>query len=149
GAGPLVNVALAFILLAANASANALNLWQTAPNAKEFVHALSITNLVLLVFNLIPVYPLDGGQILRSLLWFVMGPANSLMVASTLGFVGVAGVAALSIWARDPWFALMGAFIAINCWNGWRSAGALMTLEKAPRHEGYRCPKCQARPTRA
>src|SRR5262250_2446879 len=88
-AGPLVNVGIAVVLLATNTAANALNLWQTAPNAKEFIHALSITNLVLLVFNLLPVYPLDGGQILRSLLWFVMGRAKSLMVASAVGFVGV------------------------------------------------------------
>jgi len=148
-AGPLVNLVLAVILLAAYIADNSLNLSQTAPNVREFFKALSVANLVLLVFNLLPVYPLDGGQILRSLLWFVIGRAKSLMAASTIGFVGVAGIAAIAIWARDGYFALMGAFIGINCWNGWRAALALMRLEKVARHENYRCPKCQARPIHA
>src|SRR5262249_3072698 len=82
-AGPLVNVVLAVVLVATNATANDLNLWQTAPNAKQFIHALSITNPVLLVLHLLPVYPLRGGQLLRSLLWFLMGRPKSLTVASS------------------------------------------------------------------
>jgi Zn-dependent protease len=148
-AGPLVNVALVFVFLTANLAGSGLNLWDTAPNVREFLRALSITNAALLIFNLLPIYPLDGGQILRSLLWFFMGRAQSLMAAAILGFVGVAGIAALAILARSGWFLLMGAFIAFNCWNGWRAARTLMQLEKTPRHEAYRCPKCQARPPRA
>jgi len=147
-AGPLVNVALVFVLLGANLFAGSLGLWEVAPNGREFLHALSVTNAVLLVFNLLPIYPLDGGQILRSLLWFVIGRAKSLMAASVLGFIGVFGVAAIAFWAGSTWFAVMGAYIAINCWNGWRSARALMQLEKAGHHENYACPACHARPPR-
>ncbi len=42
-------------------------------------------NLALLVFNLFPVYPLDGGQILRSLLWYPLGQIRSLQIATAVG----------------------------------------------------------------
>jgi len=41
--------------------------------------------------SMLPIYPLDGGQILRSLLWFVIGRARSLTVTTISGFVGIAG----------------------------------------------------------
>ena len=57
-----------------------------------FVRCSGYINFTLLIFNMLPIYPLDGGQILRSLLWFVFGRANSLMIASIIGFIGVAGL---------------------------------------------------------
>ena len=42
----------------------------------------------------VPVYPLDGGQMLRSVLWFRLGPRRSLLIATSTGLVGVAGLLA-------------------------------------------------------
>src|SRR2546429_7749059 len=97
-AGPLVNVALLPISLPVFVSAGLLGpyrlleYWKTAtPNAYAFLLAVGAINLGLLIFNLLPIYPLDGGQILRSLLWFVVGRARSLTAAVTVRFAGVAG----------------------------------------------------------
>ncbi len=102
-AGPLVNVILFPILSAL--------LWLGArtisddipPDWFRFLNHVWHINLVLLIFNMLPVYPLDGGQILRSLLWFVFGQARSLMIASGIGFVGVAGLIAYAFWAQSVW----------------------------------------------
>ena len=58
--------------------------WLTRWTALERGLLLFWINAGLLIFNMLPIYPLDGGQILRSLLWFVIGRAKSLTVASVI-----------------------------------------------------------------
>ena len=91
-AGPLVNVALAPFLSVLWWLGHSLGWEAGIPNVYAFVKAVCIINWVLLIFNLLPIYPLDGGQILQSLLWFILGRARSLMVATIIGFIGVAGL---------------------------------------------------------
>ena len=111
-----------------------------------FLRTLWFINLGLLIFNLLPIYPLDGGQILRSLLWFVVGRARSLMAATVIGFVGVAGLIVLAVWMQSVWFGILAVFILMNCWSGLQQARALLRLAKLPRHEGFACPSCKTAP---
>src|SRR6202140_450274 len=90
-AGPLVNVALLPILFIAFTLGKSLGWAQTFPDAYRLVRSILVLDIGLLVFNILPIYPLDGGQILRSLLWVVMGRARSLMAATIVGFAGIAG----------------------------------------------------------
>jgi len=116
------------------------------PNAHAWLRAVWFMNLGLLIFNLLPIYPLDGGQILRSLLWYVVGRARSLMAATIVGFVGVAGLIILAVLTRSAWFGVLAAFILMNCWGGLRQAQALSRLAKLPRREGFTCPSCKTAP---
>jgi hypothetical protein len=93
-----------------------------------------------------PIYPLDGGQILRSLLWFPLGRARSLMIATVLGFAGVAALVAFAIFGKSTWMTIMAVFIFLNCWRGLVEARALSKISKLPRRGGFACPSCHTLP---
>ena len=145
-AGPLVNVILIPVTSALVSISSHLGWFDTYPDAYQLIHNIWVINLVLLVFNLLPIYPLDGGQILRSLLWFPFGRANSLMIASIIGFIGVAGFIGRAIWLQSIWLGLISAFISVNCWSGFKQARALARIAKMPRREGFACPSCRTAP---
>lgn len=145
-AGPLVNVVLFPILTMLGLLSRSMGWAEVMPNAHALLRTVWVINLGLLTFNLLPIYPLDGGQIVRSLLWFAVGRARSLMVATIIGFVGVAGLVGLALWIHSLWFGILAAFILMNCWGGLQQARALSRLAKLPRREGFACPWCKAAP---
>lgn len=75
-AGPLSNLFLAIFCTA---------LWWTFPSTYFFTLDFVWANLSLLIFNLLPVYPLDGGRITLSLLKSRMKEKNAYKVLKILG----------------------------------------------------------------
>lgn len=133
-AGPLVNVVLVPVLTVV--------VWLAAQGANESANLYVLTqsvwriNLVLLIFNMLPVYPLDGGQILRSLLWFPLGEIRSLQIASVIGLVGAVALAALALFLQimqPMWVAVLAFFLISQAVTGWRYAKALVQEEEANR----------------
>ena len=145
-AGPLVNIVLIPVLAALWSASFHLGWRDSHPDAYALMQSVWTINLVLLIFNLLPIYPLDGGQILRSLLWFPFGRANSLMAASVIGFIGVAGLIVLAVLQQSIWLGIMAAFILMNCWGGLKQASALAKIAKLPRRAGFACPSCKTAP---
>jgi Zn-dependent protease len=144
-AGPLVNVALVPLLVLGIVAARLAGL-PAGSDAATLLRAVTAINLVLLVFNLLPIYPLDGGQILRSLLWFPLGRARSLIVATVVGFAGVAALALFAIYQQSIWMGLIAAFVAMSCWRGLQQGRMMLRLRKLPRREGAACPSCGTPP---
>jgi Zn-dependent protease len=145
-AGPLVNVVLAPIIMGIGRVSLLWGWYAAVPDLRTLLHAIFYIDVGLLIFNILPVYPLDGGQILRALLWFVLGRARSLMVATILGFVGIAGFFGFALWSRDTWLGVIAVFLLMNCWSGLQHARALSQFAKLPRRFGFACPACKASP---
>jgi Zn-dependent protease len=145
-AGPLVNVVLAPCLIALLAGGSFLEFPAMNADAYAFVRAICYINLGLLIFNLLPIYPLDGGQILRCLLWFLFGRARSLMIAAVIGFLGVAGLIVLAVFSSSIWLGIMAVFILLNCWRGLVQARILARVASLPRRAGFACPECAESP---
>jgi Zn-dependent protease len=112
-AGPLVTLVLGGIFVAVEA-------WVPLPNAVDGVVAwLGYINLVLLVFNLIPALPLDGGRILRSILWRIKGNFAWATIRATLAgrafaLLMIGGGVVLFIFQGafgGIWFAAIGWFL--------------------------------------
>ena len=98
-------------------------------------------NLAFLIFNMLPIYPLDGGQILRSLLWFPLGEIRSLQVASGLGFRERRG-GALALYAESFWIGILAFFLISRAIAGWRHA----QRSAARRANRAACPRIGERP---
>ena len=145
-AGPLVNVILAPILIGLA--------WATVPvgnvgTNRDFfllMREWAIFNLVMLVFNALPAFPLDGGQILFAILWKCFGRSRGLMIASVFGLVcGIVLFALAALYAKW-WLAITAAFICYGAVSGIRAARKLAPLDRATRRREYTCPGCRSHP---
>lgn len=129
-AGPLVNVALVPVLaLARMLVFRAEGAWASV-DVYRLVVMIGYINIGILIFNLLPIYPLDGGQILRSLLWFPFGRIRSLQIASVIGLIGGALLTIYAFTTGSMWLVFMTFFLLTQAVTGWRRAKALRLEEE-------------------
>ena len=127
-AGPLVNVVIALGLFVAGGAQALLN--PAAVEAGGLVAQLLIINIMLVLFNLLPAFPMDGGRVLRALLATRMSYARATQVAATVGqgFAFVFGFLGL---LNPNWFMLI--FIALFVYIGASQEAALAQMKDVSR----------------
>ena len=130
--GPAVSVALALIFTLADYGLGALGFHGLA----VLCGWLAQTNFFLVVFNMIPGYPLDGGRVLRALIWAKTGRLRRATYISSrigIGFswlligTGVWLLLSLYVW-NGLVFVLMGFFLKSAAESGYANAIQRETL---------------------
>jgi Zn-dependent protease/CBS domain-containing protein len=113
-AGPAVTA----VVLAVFAAASALLPSGTPAAVRALIDYQAFINGLLLVFNLMPAFPLDGGRVLRSLLWLRGGDvARATEIAAGVGrgfayvLIGLGGLELVAGGPGGVWLALIGLFL--------------------------------------
>ncbi len=88
---------------------------------KNFLPALFWVNVLLIIFNLVPAFPMDGGRIFRALLSMKWGRLTATKVAARLGqFLAVCFVL-YGLWDWDLILVFIGLFVFMSAAGEYRS----------------------------
>lgn len=118
-AGPMVNVGLALFLwpvvssLAALQSVTLSVRLITQPSLLGLLAFLLWANVSLVIFNMIPAFPLDGGRVFRAALGFFTNYQNATKIAINVGRLFALGLGLFGIFYGQIFMALIAFFIFI------------------------------------
>lgn len=118
-AGPAVNAIIALCLFVVIAARGAINL-HALMQSSDLVALIFKVNVLLLLFNLLPAFPMDGGRVLRAVLATRMSYARATQTAATVGqgfaflfgIVGLFGIPGLYAW--NPFLIFIALFVYIG-----------------------------------
>ena len=126
-AGPAVNVVIALILYIGLLFTQALEPFSSLSlTGGSFIERLMVTNLILVGFNLIPAFPMDGGRVLRALLAMKLEYTTATQIAASIG-QGMAFLFGFIGLFSNPFL----VFIALFVWIGAQSEARMVTLKSA------------------
>jgi len=78
--------------------------------------AINGVSFILLLFNLLPMFPLDGGRLLQASLWPRFGYANSMRFAVRTGFIGAVLLGVVGFVLTNLMLVGVAIFGGITCW---------------------------------
>jgi len=128
GAGPGVNVAICLVtglaLWHMTGGMAPLNPFHPAPPIAFFLTSATYylwwvfsISYILLLFNLLPVFPLDGGRLLQAILWTKMGYGRSMKIACQTGMVGAVAMAVVGLVTANVLVICVAVFGFLNCYQ--------------------------------
>lgn len=128
-AGPLVNVAIAAVLvLFAGAHLDLAQLATMQSTTISLVDRLAEVNLFLALFNMIPAFPMDGGRVLRALLAIKLGHLRATEIAAAIGQLVAFGLGFLGLFGNP-----LLIFIAVFVYLAASSEAHLVTMRAMTR----------------
>ena len=115
-AGPLVNVVIALLLTLVPMGLKwprADDFWPYFPprDLASFLESLLRANLLMVIFNLIPAFPMDGGRILRALLAMKLRYVRATAIAVTVGQAIAVLFFVYGLYRGSPMLPIIGFFI--------------------------------------
>lgn len=112
-AGPAVNIVIALVLLPFIQTDQLVVTEDLAgvSNMAGFLNSLFRINVALVIFNIIPAFPMDGGRILRALLAMKMGRMRATQIAANLGQFLALGFVFFGLTNGNPVLILIGIFV--------------------------------------
>jgi Zn-dependent protease len=114
-AGPAVNVAIAALLIPVAFFTGQLSLTELQQSAGPgLILSLLLANIVLVVFNMLPAFPMDGGRVLRAVLAMTMDFTAATKIAARVGQGMAIFFAVISFPVGNIWL----LFIALFVWIG-------------------------------
>lgn len=126
-AGPAVNAVIAVVLLVGLAASGSFaSMGELSATDGSFWQRLMVLNLIIVVFNLLPAFPMDGGRILRALLALRLGRRRATAIAANVGqimaiFFGILG------FYYNPFL----IFIAIFVYLGAQAEAGMVEMQSA------------------
>jgi Zn-dependent protease len=111
-AGPAVNVVLAGALaLVLGFTGTHVRVTDATLMGARFVDQLMWINVVLVVFNLLPAFPMDGGRVLRALLALRMPYLKATRWAATTGQTIAVALGFAGVMLPSPFLVLIALFV--------------------------------------
>jgi len=116
-AGPLGSILIAIIFGSLAYLINGIDILLPVYAVARYI---SVINLILAAFNLIPGFPLDGGRVLRSFIWHKTGNLKrATRISSNIGkgfamilvFLGFTDMIISGLFVRGLWFMFIGFFL--------------------------------------
>ncbi len=131
-AGPAVNVVIAGILALALLAVDGFRpIGELALVGGNFAVKLMWVNVLLVAFNLLPAFPMDGGRILRALLASRLDYGRATRIAATIG-QGMAVLFGLAGLFGNPFLLLIAIFVFLGAQAEAEQVGVRMALEGVP-----------------
>lgn len=114
-AGPAVTLAIAvFLFFLILLTGDQPDMRDPTRGGLTFLDRLMVVNVYLLLFNLIPAFPMDGGRVLRALLASRLGLVRGTRLAATLGQILATAGGLYGISAQEPILILVAFFVFLG-----------------------------------